>query len=106
MIHGKLSKFIFELLEKYYNISVSNQDIYDGVLSSEPFDFDLKRVKRMAECQLIMNPAVVKYVHAFLGERLKEYEAYFGEIPTNEVLETRKTEYQRSKGPDDLESLK
>jgi hypothetical protein len=36
-----------------------------------------------------MNPAVVKYVHTFLGERLEEYEACYGEIPTNEVFETR-----------------
>jgi hypothetical protein len=67
----------------------SNKDIYDGVMSADPFDFDQKRVKRMTECQLIMNPAVVKYVHTFLGERLEEYEACYGEIPTNEVFETR-----------------
>ena len=53
-----------------------------------------------------MNPAVVKYVHTFLGERLEEYEACYGEIPTNEVFEKRKQEYLQSKGPDDLESLK
>jgi hypothetical protein len=51
---------------------------------------------------------VAKSVHDLLTEKLKEYEAYFGEIPTTEDLEARKKEYQRSKGPDDLdlESLK
>jgi hypothetical protein len=53
-----------------------------------------------------MSPATAKVVHAFLGERLKEYEACYGGIPTNEVLESRKKEYLRSKGPYDLESLK
>jgi hypothetical protein len=38
----------------------------------------------MAECQLIIGPAVANYVHSFLGEKLKKYEAYFGEIPTSE----------------------
>jgi hypothetical protein len=41
-----------------------------------------------------------------LTEKIKEYEAYFGEIPTNEKFESRKKEYLRSKGPNDLESLK
>jgi hypothetical protein len=53
-----------------------------------------------------MSPTVAKNVHGFLTERIKEYEAYFGGIPTSEKFESRKKEYLRSKGPDDLESLK
>jgi hypothetical protein len=53
-----------------------------------------------------MSPASAKTVYDFLGERLKEYEACYGEIPTNDQFESRKKEYLRSKGPDDLESLK
>jgi hypothetical protein len=54
----------------------------------------------------MVSPTVAKNVHDFLTERIKEYEAYFGEIPTSEKFESRKKEYLRSKGPDDLESLK
>lgn len=41
-----------------------------------------------------------------MGERLKEYEVCYGKIPSPEVLESRKKNYARSKGPNDLESLK
>jgi hypothetical protein len=85
---------------------VSNHEIYDEVLSFDPLALDKKRIKRVAECQLIMSPTVAKNVHELLTEKIKEYEAYFGEIPTNEKFESRKKEYLRSKGPDDLESLK
>jgi hypothetical protein len=60
----------------------------------------------MAECQLIMSPTVAKSLQELLTEKLKEYEACFGEIPTGEKFESRKREYLRSKGPDDLENLK
>lgn len=53
----------------------SNHENYDEVLSSKVLALDQKRVKRVAECQLIMSPAAAKSVYAFLGERLKEYEA-------------------------------
>jgi hypothetical protein len=43
---------------------------------------------------------------SFLTEKLKEYEAYFGEIPTSEQFESRKKDYQRSKGSNDLDRLR
>jgi hypothetical protein len=52
-----------------------------------------------------MSPTVAKKIHELLTEKLKEYEACFGEIPTSEKLESRKKGYLRSKGSD-LESLK
>jgi hypothetical protein len=85
---------------------VSNHEIYDDVLSSDPIALDKKRIKRVAECQLIMSPTVAKSFHELLTEKLKEYEAYFGEIPTSEKFESRKKKYLQSKGPNDLESLK
>jgi hypothetical protein len=85
---------------------VSNHEIYDEVLSSDPLALDKKRIKRVAECELVLSPTTLRAVHTFLGKKLKEYEAYFGEIPTSEKFEARKKEYLRSKGPDDLESLR
>jgi hypothetical protein len=58
--------------------------LYDKILSSDPLVLDKKRIRRVAECQLIMGPTVAKNVLDFLIERLKEYEACFGEIQTNE----------------------
>jgi hypothetical protein len=81
----------------------SNHEIYDKVLS-EPLALDQKKVKRIAECQLILHPAALKYAYDFLGERLKEYEAYYGEISTGEEFESRKKKYMQSKSPNDLES--
>ena len=87
-------------------LAFSSQEIYDDVLSSDPLALDKKRVKRVAECQLVMSPIVAKSLHDLLTEKLKEYEACFGEIPTAEKLEARKKEYLRAKGPNDLESIK
>jgi hypothetical protein len=39
--------------------------------------------------QLIMSPAVANSVHNLLTEKIKEYEAYFGKIPTDESQEKR-----------------
>jgi hypothetical protein len=50
---------------------------------------------RVAECQLIMSPIVVKSLHDLLTENLKECEAYFGKVPTNEEFESRQKEYPK-----------
>jgi hypothetical protein len=41
-----------------------------------------------------------------MGYQIREGRVYFGEILTNQKFESRKKEYLRSKGPDDLEILK
>jgi hypothetical protein len=41
-----------------------------------------------------------------MGYQIREGRVYFGEIPTNQKFESRKKEYLRSKGPDNLEILK
>jgi hypothetical protein len=70
--------------------------------------FNANKLKRTIECELVLSPVILKNMHTFLGNKLKEYEACYGKIPATEDLEARKKEYQRSKGPDDLdlESLK
>jgi hypothetical protein len=39
-------------------------NIQRGLLS-DPLALDKKKVKRIAECQLILHPAALKYVHTF-----------------------------------------
>lgn len=45
---------------------------------------------------LLTDKPLAKYVNT-LTEKLKEYYACYGEIPTNEVLESRKNKYLQSK---------
>jgi hypothetical protein len=66
--------------------------IYDEVLSSDPLALE-NRIKRIAGCHLMMSPVVAENVHDALTERLKEYEAYSGGIPTGGKIESRRNEY-------------
>jgi hypothetical protein len=80
----------------------SQRGVYDQVIASDPLALVKKRVKRIAECELIMNPSQLKSLYISLGDKLKEYEDYFGNIPSPEELKS-KSNARKSKDAGDLE---
>jgi hypothetical protein len=80
----------------------SQRGVYDQVIASDPLALVKKRVKRIAECELIMNPSQLKSLYISLGDKLKEYEDYFGNIPSPEELKS-KSNARKSKDVGDLE---
>lgn len=75
----------------------SHQRVVDKALATEPISYNRTRYKRIAECELVLSPAQLKSVYAWLGSKLEEYEAIFGKIPTNQELQTIAKNYQQSK---------
>jgi hypothetical protein len=78
-------------------IIYSDQRIVDKSLQSEPIAFHRIKHKRIAECELVMSPAQLKSIYMWLGEKLEEYEAIFGKVPSPEELQSRLNLYQQSK---------
>ena len=75
----------------------SDQRIVEESLESEPIAFHKIKHKRVAECELIMSPIQLKSIYTWMGEKLEEYEAIFGKVPTPEELQSRLNSYQQSK---------
>jgi hypothetical protein len=44
-----------------------------------------------------MSPAQLKSIYMWLGEKLEEYVAIFGKVPSTEELQSRLNLYQQSK---------
>jgi hypothetical protein len=60
-------------------------------------DFLGKRLKQTVECELIMDPQILKHVHKFLGEQIKKYEAVYGKILSPEEIRIKLKKYDESK---------
>ena len=46
-------------------------------------------LKRVIECELIIDPLQMKSIYKWLGEKIKEYETLYGPIPSPEEIESR-----------------
>lgn len=61
------------------------------VLETQPLSANRTVVKRIAECELIIDPLQMKSIHQWLGDKIKEYEKLFGRIPSPEEINSRAT---------------
>jgi len=61
----------------------------DKVLSTEPMSPNRASIKRIVECELVIDPMQMKSLHQWLGLKIKEYEKIFGQIPAPEEVESR-----------------
>jgi len=47
------------------------------------------KLKRVAECELMIDPMQLKSLHRWFGDQIVHYEKLFGPIPSPEELESR-----------------
>ena len=59
------------------------------VLETQPLSANRAVVKRIAECELIIDPMQMKSVYKWLGDKIKDYEKLFGTIPSPEEVGSR-----------------
>ncbi len=59
------------------------------VLETQPLSVNRAVIKRIAECELIIDPMQMKSIHQWLGSKIKDYEKLFGPIPSPEEVESR-----------------
>lgn len=59
------------------------------VLQTQPLNPNRAVVKRIAECELVMDPLQMKSTYQWLGNKIKEYERLFGPIPSPEELDSK-----------------
>ena len=66
------------------------------VLQTQPLNTNRAIVKRIAECELVIDPLQMKSMYQWLGSKIKEYETLFGPIPSPEELDSK---LKRDKDP-------
>lgn len=70
------------------------QDI-QKVLETQPLSPQRTVIKRVVECELAIDPMQLKSIHRWLGQKIEEYEKFFGTIPSPEELDSK---FKRQKG--------
>lgn len=68
-------------------------------LSTHPVSPTRIKIKRVVECELIIDPMTMKNIHKWLGEKIKAYEEAFGSIPSPEEVQSK---MKRKKDGSDL----
>jgi len=58
-------------------------------LEAQPVSAARIKVKRVIECELIINPMEMKNIHKWLEGKIKAYEEAFGPIPSPEEVQSR-----------------
>lgn len=59
------------------------------VLETQPLAGNRVSIKRIAECELLIDPMQMKSLHQWLTQKITEYEKLFGNIPSPEEVESR-----------------
>ena len=67
----------------------STNSVVDKVLSTEPLSPNRASIKRIVECELIIDPMQMVSLHNWLEGKIKEYETIFGNIPSPEEVDSR-----------------
>lgn len=70
-------------------IVYSQERLPEPVLETEPLSTDKVTLRRIAECELIIDPLEMKSIYDWLGKKIAEYEKVFGDIPSSQDLEKR-----------------
>lgn len=58
-------------------------------LETQPISSTRIKIKRVVECELIINPMEMKGIHKWLEEKIKAYEEAFGPIPSPEEVQSK-----------------
>lgn len=66
----------------------SEESDFTGSLETHPVSPGRVKVKRIVECELVINPMEMKSIHKWLGDKIKEYEKTFGQIKSPEEIES------------------
>lgn len=74
----------------------SEFNIGEEAIKSINIDTMNLRLKRMIECDLIINPLQMVAIRDWLSLKIKEYESVFGEIPSKEDLQDRLENLKKS----------
>jgi len=69
----------------------STKNIIDKALETEPISPQRATIKRIVECEFIIDPMQMKSLHQWLGKKIKDYERLFGPIPSPEEVQSRAT---------------
>ena len=59
------------------------------VLDAHPLQPSRAVIKRVAECELIIDPMQMKSIAQWLNQKIEDYEKLFGRIPSPEEVENR-----------------
>jgi hypothetical protein len=70
-------------------IVYSEHKIIDEVLKSVRADSKKTKIKRVIECELVLDPQQMIAVYKWLETKIKEYEEVFGEIAKPEQIKER-----------------
>lgn len=78
-------------------IVYSEHDVIDKVLETAPLSAHRATIKRVAEVELILSPMQMKATLLWLENKIKEYEALFGRIPSPEEVQSRAINYNQKR---------
>ena len=70
-------------------IVYSEHRVVDEVLKDQELDYRKTKIKRIIECELIINPAQMISIRDWLNNKINEYESIFNKMPTDHELEER-----------------
>lgn len=67
----------------------SEDSDFTAALETHPISPGRVKIKRIVECELVINPMELKSIYAWLGDKIKEYEDTFGPIRSPEEITSR-----------------
>ena len=77
----------------------SEETYIDEVLKTPGLNKEKVKIKRIAECNMIIDPSQMKAIHNWLGEKIEEYEHIFGDIlPPDQIVKKLESWNLKSKG--------
>lgn len=71
------------------SIVYSQERRAEKMLEFEPPAPNRMRIRRTVEVELVIDPMQMKAIYHWLGEKIKEYENVFGNIPSPEEIESK-----------------
>ena len=85
-------------------IIFSERSDIENVINTEETNKQQAVLLRTIECELIIKPEQMKALHVWLGDKIEDYEAMYGKIPSPEEVDTRAEKHflQTSKKNSDL----
>jgi len=72
----------------------SEHNDIEKVLETQPLSANRTIVKRIIECELIIDPMQMKSFHKWLTDKIKDYEELIGPIPSPEEVQSRQKRHK------------
>ncbi|CAN5609727.1 hypothetical protein BH18THE1_BH18THE1_16860 [soil metagenome] len=69
----------------------------ENVINTEEIKNEIPILVRTIECELVIKPQQVKALHVWLGHKVEEYEAMYGNIIPPEEVDKRAERYYKEK---------